>query len=1082
MHTHAAHPRIGTIIIPTDPYWVQVMESIHVMARQLGDELVILEPAASNFDLCAVPPEDLVDQILAHNLDVLICTEVSALVLEALINEGLPVLCLSEVSVEHPSYCGVASLYEGGYIAGDYIGKMLAGKGHAVCVSAGLEQIVIKGQARLQGFLDALSAYAGISAAHIPAYWGHADTYRAMFASLQSYPNRIDAIFGVSDTVILAVRDAGRDLGVIDDQTILVGLNGDPLALAAIEAGSLSATVDIASENLGAMVVKMAHNAAFGEALPREIPQKFQLITRENVASIATRKLTAVASIPSRMVGYNRQQEQDRLTQLEISMEINRQIGSLLEREQLVEAIAPLVQKRYGYEWMRVLRWSEKNQLLELYEGHLSPAAQKVSIEQDWLLHQVFLTNEAIVIPDLETSHRWRRSKEWQGVRARAVLPIQLGNRVIGVLDLHASQPRREASLETIGLKLLANQLAIAIRNADLYLQALEARQVAERANQLKTRLLANVGHEMRTPLNAILGFSQAISQSIAAGSPIAPEQLAQDVHYIYSSGEHLMYIINDLLDLSRAEIGALNLYFEAVQPLPFLKNLFESFTPTIKVAAGVQWKLEAPEQLPIIRADAVRLRQILVNLMVNAGRFTTQGTITLGAQVELPYLHFWVQDTGEGMPLDIQEKIFEPFNTTGNRRRAEGIGLGLNITRHLVGLHNGLITLESQPGAGSTFHVYLPLPGMARETAPHPNRGCPALMLVISSATEIPEEIANICQRQHLQPCLIQNNEAMTQAFLQGAPAAIAWDLAHTSFPEWGLIYRLSSNPDCAILPVILYGAPVDDKTTQVGLTNVIFKPCSSNTLKEWISQVEFNWNEETTVLVVDDDPQARAYYHNLLAGRFPERSILLAENGAQALKILENEIPALILLDLLMPEVDGFTVLERVRGDLRTQHIPVVIISGKLLNYDDIQRLNYFKTIFYTKDLFSPEETIDFISQLEGDGPPLPQPVSLLVKQSLAYLHQHYGEPISRKEIADAVGVSENHLSKIFRQEISISPWDYLTRLRIHKAKELLLHTADTVTHIASQVGYSDSAYFSRVFNRLMGQSPVEFRQSRQ
>ena len=189
----------------------------------------------------------------------------------------------------------------------------------------------------MAGYFDALQPFPGISIEHIPAYWSYDRAYPALISALKGYPRKIDAIFGVSDTLVLAARDAGRKLGVIDAQTILVGLNGDPASLAAIEEGDLAATMDTASEDLGSQGAEIAHQAALGIPQPDVIQQKFRLITRENVASVATRKLTAIADIPSHMVGFNRERERDRLSQLEISMEITQQIGSLQERERVVE-------------------------------------------------------------------------------------------------------------------------------------------------------------------------------------------------------------------------------------------------------------------------------------------------------------------------------------------------------------------------------------------------------------------------------------------------------------------------------------------------------------------------------------------------------------------------------------------------------------------------------------------------------------------------------------------------------------------------------------------------------------------------
>lgn len=1056
------------------------MDSIIRVNRTLKDELILLQPAATQQDLYSLPPENLVDQIKAHHLDALICSLVSFTVFQQLRDENIPVICLSETSYQHPLFTGMQSLYEGGKIAGEFIGGRLNGKGHAVCLTAGLETVETRGQNRLQGFLDGLCDYPEISTGQIQAYWSYAQSYPAVLKALKNYPRRIDAIFGVSDTLILAAMDAGRDLGVLSAETILVGLNGDPPALAAIVDGELTATVDIAAETLGYKALYLAHNAALGQPLPDVITFQPRLITRENVADIATHKLTAIAHIPDQIIGYNRMQTQSRMTQLEASMDITQQIGTIQESKRAIQIINELVNKYYGYEWVRILRWSKETQSLVLYGGELSPASRLVLVESDTLLQHAFESDEVIYIPDILTSRRFQPTPEWESVRSRALLPIQLGGQTIGILDLQSSQPVCQPSLEIIGLKLLASQIGIVIQNSDLYEVALHAREAAEQANQLKNRLMANVGHEMRTPLNSIIGFSQSIQKQLAQNQTIPVESLSQDIQHIYKSGEHLMYMINDLLDLSRAEIGALSLYFEQVKPVAFLKEVFSNFQVNETSVPKVRWVLELPDRLPIIQADVVRLRQVFVNLLTNARKFTRQGTIALGATVEPPYLHVWVRDTGPGVPIEYQEKIFEPFSTAERKHRTEGMGLGLSITRHLVALHNGLITLESQPGHGSIFNVYLPLPGVAQKTkVVYPENGR-ASMLVISGRVAVPEEIINICAVQNLIPSAVATREDLSRALIEARPVAVAWDLGHASPGEWALLQYLSSDPSCAALPMILFDAEEGSSQIIGGLTSVVFKPCPDNVFKDWIEQMGSQFDGKGPVLIVDDDPMARALYQKILQASHPATPLLVAENGRMALDHLKTYVPALILLDLMMPELDGFGVLEAVRSDPRTQRVPVLVLSGKLLTYEDIQRLNHLRTTLLTKGILEEAEMASLLDQIEGESRPLPQPTSQLVKQAQAYVHYNYAQAIGRKDIADAVGVSENYLSQIFRQETSISPLDYLNRVRIARAKEYLLKNDESITQIAVCVGYNDPAYFSRVFRKLTGCSPQEFRQA--
>lgn len=1080
--TSALPPRIGIFLIPTDPFWIQVREAILYTNQSFGDDLIVLQPAISNQALDSIPSDQVLDLVLAQELDALICATGSMALIEALIKEKLPVVCLDEMDLRHPGLSVASSLYPGGKIAGEYIAHKLNGKGHSICISAGQEKTITLGQSRFAGFRDALAPYSDITIGHIPVFWRYDEAYPALLAALENYPCPINAIFGVSDTVILAARDAGRKLGIINHETVLVGLNGDPLALAAVAEGSLSATVDTAAAGLGSRAMQIAHQAAMGLPQPPIVEHQFHLITRENVASVATQKLIEIANLPTQMVGYSRQKENERLSQLEISIEITRQIGSLRERDRVADIVAKSVRQHYGYEWVRILRWSEQDRTLVHFGGDLSPASQRVPIDQDRLVQDAFHSNQVVFIQDMHTSHRWHIEKEFELIRSRAVLPIQLGSQVIGVLDLQSARPQRQPSFETVGLKLLASQMGIVIQNFELYQEALLAREAAENANQLKTRLLANVGHEMRTPLNSILGFSQAIQKQLESGDSIRAQDLRGELEHISNSSEHLMYMINDLLDLSRAEIGALSLYFEPLQPTRFLEQVFHDFAPHSTETGSVEWQLDVPNRLPLIRADVVRLRQILTNLLVNARKFTLAGSITLGAAVEAPYLHLWVRDTGQGIPIQVQEKIFEPFGTAGRTRRAEGIGLGLSITRHLVALHGGTITLESQPGVGSTFNIYLPLPGVSQDAQVKPTGDSANIMLVISTESRIPEEIQEICERQHLTLLAVATHQDLEQALAQGRPHAIAWDLEHAHAHEWNLIHRINANPECAALPFLLFNTGEHKGQLDRGLTEIVFKPVPSNILQDWITQLGADAANNNSILIVDDDPECRSYYARLLKSSAARHNLILAEGGNEAIEILKQETPALVLLDLMMPDVDGFAVLEWVRGNARTRSVPVIIISGKLLNYEDVQRLNHSKTILATKGILTETETADLLTDLAEEPTLLAQSTSTLIRQAVSFVQQNYAQPINRKEIAAAVGVNPNYLSQIFHQEMSISLVDYLNRYRIQRAQELLVQSSDTITKIATLVGYDDAAYFSRVFHRLTGKSPQEFRQAPQ
>ncbi|MGD8599547.1 MAG: substrate-binding domain-containing protein, partial [Anaerolineae bacterium] len=281
--------------------------------------------------------------------------------------------------------------------------------------------------------------------------------------------------------------------------------------------------------------------------------------------------------------------------------------------------------------------------------------------------------------------------------------------------------------------EVLRGQISSSLKGALLFDEARRAQAAAENADRLKTRLLANVSHELRTPLNVIIGCTREALDSSTAYHPDLAEELLNDLVHIQHSAKHQLRVINDLLDLSRAEIDELDMYQELIDPRPLLEEVFHAITETGS-QSGISWHLQLPDRLPAIQADPVRLRQILLNLLSNASKFAAGGAVTLGAEVKTTDLHIWVRDTGLGIPPEMQERIFEPFVTGGHtNRRLEGAGLGLTITRRLVALHRGSIRLESCPGRGSTFHVYLPLPTLSNPASWEREAREPVLLLISS-------------------------------------------------------------------------------------------------------------------------------------------------------------------------------------------------------------------------------------------------------------------------------------------------------------------------------------------------------------
>lgn len=618
--------------------------------------------------------------------------------------------------------------------------------------------------------------------------------------------------------------------------------------------------------------------------------------------------------------------------------------------------------------------------------------------------------------------------------------------------------------------ELLRNNLSSALQGAILFQEIQQARLAAEKADRIKTRLLANVSHEMRTPLNIIMGYTQNI---LGAPEKIS-SSLSNDIQQIQSNAEHQLRVINDLLDLSRAEIDELDLSLELLDPHQLVLDAFRDLADQ-STSPNIQWKINVPERLPQVRADGLRLRQIFLNLLSNAKKYTQSGMITFGAEVAPPHLHFWVTDTGLGINREQQERIFEPFVTLEeNRHISGGIGLGLSITRHLVALHGGTMKLDSQPNQGSTFHIYLPLPALD-QTKPPKQSDLSSVLLLISAHAEPTKEIVEMCQRQSLEILRLRNSEDLETALSNTKPVALAWDLANAQPNDWSIVRRLRHYPNLSQTPFILYGQLNEE---QMGLTGFIVKSSTTETLLDTVIAMGPNQGAGP-ILIVDDDPHVRESHKKLVEEGLPGCSVHLAENGEAALAAMAKEIPSLVLLDLVMPNLGGADVLDRMRADANLRHVPVIVLSNKALGMDDVKRIeSHTRVTLQSKGIWSDEETISALNRAIFGTDTLPAHTSALVKQAIAYLHQNYTRSVSRWEIAEAVGVSEDYLSRVFNRELNISPWDYLNRYRVLQSKQLLLNTTEAVGVIARQVGFKDQAYFSRVFHKTTGVSPQVFR----
>ena len=718
--------RIGSRVQPTDPYWVLVRENMRQRVQEMGVFLVNvslpLESVTGEAQL------SLLDDLLAQELDALITHRVPEALARRLTAAGLPLIFVDEMDYTGPGMTSPRGLGEAAVTAAQFLVDRINHQG-TIAIIGGEDRFLATVQCRITGFLQCVSSYPGIRCIHVPTMWRYEEAYDVIMEDAVDWRRQIGGsplagIFGISDSLALAGRDAFRLLGLADDATQVVGINGDPLAVAAIIEGTMHATVETSAWDLARKLLDFACQAAQGRPLPPHFPHVQRLVTSANAAQVAAEKLVSIAGVPSRLVDVNLRREQQRMVQMQTSLELNRRVGSILDGQQLLRELADIIRNRYDFDRVQLYWWRETDGCLVLDQPITDSATGAANgercclpLEVSGALGQALMRNQAIYIPDTLSSQRFAPDPAWPDCRSRVILPLRVGDKTLGVLDLHSRKRNPRSQIVLDALQTLADQLGIALRNAQLYAQALEAKAEAERASLLKSRLLANVSHELRTPLNIILGYSQAaLDNPNPYGVPL-PAELVHDIQHIQRSGQQLGRLIDDLLNLAQVESGALEVFPERVDCRVLLTETFHAMAGS-SVQPDVEWRLQLPETLPPLCADPVRLRQVVLNLLSNAARFTAQGHITLGATEGDDELHIWVEDTGAGIGLynsQWSSAVAVAAEAIVDGVRAQhGAGLGLQVAQHLVALHNGTLSIHSRSGHGTLFLVCLPLhPGI---------------------------------------------------------------------------------------------------------------------------------------------------------------------------------------------------------------------------------------------------------------------------------------------------------------------------------------------------------------------------------
>jgi signal transduction histidine kinase/DNA-binding response OmpR family regulator len=683
-----------------------------------------------------------------------------------------------------------------------------------------------------------------------------------------------------------------------------------------------------------------------------------------------------------------------------------------------------------------------------------------------------------------------------------ALLPLIIQEETLGFV-----------ALDAVDLGLCATivwQLAAAFKSAQLY--------------RLKNRFLSMVSHELRTPLNLIAGLSEMLLREQA--QPEQSPQYQADLERIHASAQHLSGLIRDVLDLSNSEVGQLKLASEPLDLAAVLAIVTET-GQQLAQDKGLAWRVEIQENLPAVWGDRTRLRQVALNLVSNAVKFTEQGTITLTVeriasqdevgrmkeeggklQVEgfsssfiphpakqsfIPhpsaFILISVSDTGLGIPPAEQEMIFDEFRQSERTtaRGYGGLGLGLAICKRLVEMHGGEIGVISsgEEGAGSTFYFTLPV-WKEREAAVEPAAQPPTVWVLAEQAGN-GEPLSAHLRRQGFEVTIFSVNAHLdwsTQLLVAGPPGAVVLDLGLASERGWEILKTLKDNPATRDIPVLFYSLTEADNAGSWLEVDYLMKPVAAAELEQALARQglsEAGSPGTKTVLIVDDDPGILEIHARMVQSQSPAYHVLKARNGREALARLQETAVDLVLLDLMMPELDGFGVLEAMREVKATQQTPVIVLTAQTLSEMDMTRLNQGVATVLGKGLFSIKETLAHVEAALRRGRKLGSEAQRLVRKAMAYIHTHYTEPLSRESLARYVGVSDDYLTRCFHQETGLAPMTYLNRYRINQAKTLLAEGRLNMAEVAEAVGFSDSNHFGRAFKREVGMSPSAYREGK-
>jgi signal transduction histidine kinase/CheY-like chemotaxis protein len=571
--------------------------------------------------------------------------------------------------------------------------------------------------------------------------------------------------------------------------------------------------------------------------------------------------------------------------------------------------------------------------------------------------------------PHLDTLRR-------HGWRSMVAVPLRRDDEIIGVLVVRRKAPFTLPAATVDLLETLASQSVVAIHNARVFGQLEQKSRELEVASQHKSDFLASMSHELRTPLNAVIGFSDVLLDRMFGDLSERQDEYLRDIR---NSGRHLLELINEILDLSKVEAGQMELDISAVS----LPDLIERSVAMVSERAsrhGISLATDVDPTLGTTEGDELKLKQVVLNLLSNAVKFTPDGgSVKVTARRVPSEARVSVSDTGIGIAEADKERIFAAFQRgdRGVRKNVEGTGLGLTLSKRIIELHGGRIWMESELGVGSTFSFAIPLirDEVSTHTTPQPPEVRPRAgsVLVIEDDRRSADLLKVYLEDADYTVAFARDGVAGLELARTLKPAAVILDILLPRLNGWELLAQLKSDPTTAAIPVVIVSMVNEQGAGfALGAAEYLVKPVERVQLLDVLARCVAPAHDRRTVVAIDDDPVDLDLLEAVLA---PEGwRVVRAAGGEEGVRAVQRERPAVVVLDLLMPDVDGFAVVEQIRADSLLDDVPIIVLTSKDMTRTDHERLAGQISYLARKGAMATSELTDLVARVavtEEDAP---------------------------------------------------------------------------------------------------------------